>query len=361
MRRAAVALAFVVFALSPAAAFASSWRAVTPTTLGYESVPATSFARVNILSRVLGSSFDLTATATLRAQGVETGSDGFASFAFGGATSPDDIETVRTFAQGQSFAFAYSYSHFRDPALGISNSGQMATLYWRGVSTASEPLTSRQKSVINELGTSGCWKYVTPYSAAVTTVTADVYGFKAAENRVRVLALVVGEWNAGAGAWRVRSQLVASDGFVSGVETDEATATPTGGEWYCSVAPALLPNGWLFDRYTLPDGRQGVKIRAEQGNVLSNLECYQAAETTDAAAVAEVADLTLGVSSLDLVPAYHASGAALPDEVSEETATSIGKWQQWFNDRVDALTDALSGLSDLLWFVAPVKEWFGLE
>lgn len=368
MRRVAVVALFLAAALSPAAAFASSkWSAVSTSTanrFGYTS-PCPEAFRAHLVSAVgafVGPTFDGTGTVNAWSQTAESSGSGNVDFS---PAESKDGGTLFTPIAGQDFALLVYLGHYKDWQLSTpaGGSGQFMlprinnTNVFGGSFSAAN--MKREAVLGNESDPYGGYGIAVYGSTGLAAQEASPTMPSSKWQTVRSFVTYAGKWDAGASAWRVRTRVWIDDGSRARVGySKETTYTSLVLQTYMGIRP----DGYIVEKSYNASGKRQVTRRQEAGISATNVEFWEAAVTTDTAEVARVYDKAVTQSAVDAEPSsYWETPPDIDDEDGSGFPLNIGGWKNWIAENVTGpVSDAFDGLADLLWFVEPAKEWFGL-
>lgn len=365
MRRAAVVLLFAAAVLSPAAAFAApKWSVVSSSTAnrgGYTaSAPDAFVSKLKSgVGAFVGPSFDLTGTVGAWANSALTASNGYVTHSY----SLGPRGTIYTATPGEDFAVVVAYGHFKDWRESGPEGGALQFFIPRinGSNVlAYSPIAGRRDAVFgNESDPYGGYGYAIfgVNDLAAVEPSSTMPGSK--WQSFRSFYTVAGKWNAGANAWRVRTRVWTDDGSTCRFGwSRETTYSAVGLASYVTANP----DGYSVEKTTRTDGKRQITRIKDAGTSLTNVEFFEGATTTNTAEVARIYDKEVGQSAVDVEPSgYWETPPSDDEEDGSGLPLTIGGWKSWITEKVTGpVNEALSGLSDLLWFVEPAKEWFGL-
>lgn len=364
----AVGLAILASSAAPATA-SPKWSAVSSSTAnrwGYTEEAPSEFnaALPSILGAFIGSSYDASTTPAMWGRSFATDAQGLGlahSTAYQGYVRQNT--NVWTTEAGSDFAFAYSWGHFKDGRLS-GNTGQflLPTVNNTVVKRSGWSSTLPFYRNVSIPGNDGWGGYNLASGSAVSTSGVGTDDMPSARYvSVRSFFVIAGKWVPAANAYRVRTGVVCDDGDVH-TEVYSREATYVAGSYPLGFYATLDPNGYLTERTKIWDHVSVTRVQ-DAGVELHNAEWLEAAVTTDTAEVAAVYN-KLGTPTdlqVALDGAVSASGSGSGSDDESDLPSALGGWQDWIQENVtDPLSESFANFGDLLWFVDPVKEWFGL-
>lgn len=375
MRRAAALSALLIFGLlalpSVALAAPAKWSAVSTSTAfryGYTS-PAPEAFRAKLVSAIgafVGPSFDASSALGAWSYSAETNANGYTS---DGLNDAKDGATIYTAVAGQDFAVVQYFGLYKDWRQSIPGGGSGQYLLPKinnvAVLGQSMSLSYFRRSDVLGNDTQDPWGGygIAHYSSAGLAASEASKTMPASRYQtVRGFYTVSGVWNASAGAWRVRTKVAIDDGSTNRQTYSRETTYSA-----AVVSSYFLArgDGYNVEASTDSQGRRQVTRVKDSGVTLTNVEFAEAAVSTDTAEVARIYAKSVTLGAVDAEPTGYwdvdTDGDTSGEDETSLLGLTFGGWKKWFSDNVTRpVTDAFANVTDLLWFVDPLKEWFGV-